>query len=138
MAPLSFAKSYSVIPLLSTRMRPTGEAPRAILVALVFAASATARPAAVTATTAAAATAASNLLQFFIGSPCGCRSTACAGRSVGCTDPARGVTATRSRFDGPNERVLSKTRLQRFEATALAFPVEVLGRGEPWPRATSS
>src|SRR5579862_2915298 len=131
MAPLSFAKSYSVIPLLSTRMRPTGEAPRAILVALVFAASATARPAAVTATTAAAATAASNLLQFFIGSPCGCRSTACAGRSVGCTDPARGVTATRS-LRRPERAGVVETRLQRFEATALAFPVEVLGRGEPW------
>src|SRR5579862_8062911 len=75
MPPLSFAKSYSVIPLLSTRILPSGDAASATFAALVFAAPATARPAAVTATAAAPANAAVNLLQLFIGPPFGCRST---------------------------------------------------------------
>src|SRR5579862_281403 len=93
------------MPLLSTRMCPSGDAARATFVAPVFAAPASARLVAVTATAAAAAAAASNLLQLFIGPPSGWRSTAHAAdqslASTGCE-----VRGARVRADGrPREQV---------------------------------
>src|SRR5262249_36193587 len=117
---------------------PTGEAARATLAPPLVVPPATARPAVIAATAAEAAKAASSLLQVFIGSPSDRRSAACKSRPFVCTHPARGARAARARFGVAARAAAGGTRLERFEAMALAFPVEVLGRGEPWPRAASA
>src|SRR5579864_1702758 len=81
---LSGGKSYNVMPLLSTRMRPSGD----------FATRSVALPPALAEAVRIAASASAD------------------------------VSAIQD--------------VVRFEAMAPAFPVDELGRGEPWPRAASS